>query len=65
MTPERLERIAELFQVAKEHPPEEWALLLERECADDAELRKEVESLLAALPSADGFLETPIGGSAA
>ncbi|HEY6986725.1 MAG TPA: serine/threonine-protein kinase [Rhodanobacteraceae bacterium] len=42
----------------------ERAGFLDRECADDAELRREVERLLAADEAADAFLERPFGAAA-
>lgn len=43
----RFERLAELFELCSDRPPDEVAAILERECADDPELRAAVESLLA------------------
>lgn len=47
MTPERHERISELFHAALRLDPIEWADFLSRACAGDDQLRSEVESLLA------------------
>jgi serine/threonine protein kinase len=44
--PEQWGRIDALFQKAIECPPEERAVLLDRECSGDPSLRKEVESLI-------------------
>jgi Tol biopolymer transport system component len=61
MTPERWARIKELFDGALDREPEARAAFLEQACpADDAELRREVESLLDAHARSDGFLETPV-----
>lgn len=49
MTPERLQKIEELYCEAAELTPAEREAFLERTCAEDAELRREVEAL---------FLET-------
>src|SRR5262245_51536490 len=40
------------------------AALLDNECADDAELRREVDALLEAHDGADGFLKLPAPASA-
>jgi len=61
MNPERLEKIDRVFQSALELPPQRWASFLNNACAGDAELRAEVESLLAAHQDAGSF----IAGSAA
>ena len=47
MTPERFERISQLYSEAAELEPEARADYLARVCADDENLRREVESLLA------------------
>ncbi|MDQ3013059.1 MAG: serine/threonine-protein kinase, partial [Acidobacteriota bacterium] len=47
MTPERYQRIKQIFQAAVDRPPAERPAWLEEACADDAELRREIESLLA------------------
>jgi eukaryotic-like serine/threonine-protein kinase len=48
MHPERWRRLAELFEAASRLPPADRPGFLERACGDDAELRREVQSLLAA-----------------
>src|ERR687886_2492542 len=59
MTPERWQRIEDLFQAARTRPtPAERAAFLDGACAGDAELRAEVESLLAAEESAGSFINT-------
>ncbi len=50
-------RVQELFQAALEKPPQHRAGFLLQACPDDAEVRVEVESLLAHAVSADSFLE--------
>src|SRR5215469_8773268 len=45
-----------LYQAAREQPPEKRAAFLAQACPDDAELRREVESLLA--QNTDAFLES-------
>ena len=53
MTPERWRQVERVLEAALECGPEERAALLERECAGDPELRREVESLLASRPAED------------
>ena len=53
---ERWEKIEQLFHSAAERNGEERAAYLEGVCAGDAELRREVESLLAHGKTADGWL---------
>jgi serine/threonine-protein kinase len=59
VTPEQWARIKSVFAEASERPPGERAAFLNRACGDDAVLRREVESLLAAEADASGFLDTP------
>ena len=51
--------VKELLDLALEQTGAERAALLDRECSDNTELRKEVEELIRALESRDGFLESP------
>jgi len=53
------ERVRILFHEALGRPLEDRAAFLERECAGDGDLCREVESLLAAESAAGQFLETP------
>ena len=53
------ERVRILFHEALDQPPEDRAAFLQRECAGDDDLRREVESLLAAERAAGQFLEAP------
>jgi hypothetical protein len=57
--PERWRRITGLFEELVERPPEERSGILDRACAGDPELRREVETLLAADQRAGGFLARP------
>ncbi len=57
MTPERWQKIEFLLQAALELNSSERASFLVRECAGDAPLRQEVESLLASAAGARGFLD--------
>jgi serine/threonine protein kinase len=59
MNPERWRQIDELFQAAFERAPENRQQFLEDACRDDADLRREVESLLAREEQAGSFLEPP------
>ncbi|MHC4769623.1 MAG: WD40 repeat domain-containing serine/threonine protein kinase [Planctomycetota bacterium] len=63
MTPDREQRVEELFKAALGRDPDERAKLLARECDGDAALQSEVEALLAADDEAGGFLEPPTGGA--
>jgi len=58
MTPEQYEKIGQLFHAAMELPPERRAAFLSGACSD-AELRREVESLLTAHERAGDFVATP------
>jgi hypothetical protein len=46
MTPDRLRRNEELFHAARERQPQEGIAFLAAACDGDAELLREVESLL-------------------
>jgi serine/threonine protein kinase len=59
MTPERWQQVKELLESALEREPSQRAAFLEEACAGDAELRKEVESLLSFHEQAESFIETP------
>ncbi len=54
-----METRARVLEEALERPPEEWSLLLDRECGSDKGLRSEVESLLARAGDAEKLLENP------
>lgn len=60
MTPKRWEEIGELYHAALERAPEERASFLEQACAGDEELRREVDSLIAADQSAGEFIAAPV-----
>jgi tetratricopeptide (TPR) repeat protein/predicted Ser/Thr protein kinase len=57
MDPERWQKVKEVFHAALELRPEERPAYLDRKCAEDSELRAEVERLLGEQPRAAGFLE--------
>src|SRR5262245_31019627 len=60
MTPERWQRVKEVFQEALEKSAAERAAFLDHACAADPESRGEVEQLLADFRAADSkFLEQP------
>jgi Tol biopolymer transport system component/tRNA A-37 threonylcarbamoyl transferase component Bud32 len=65
MTPERWNRVSELFEAALEREPRERGSFLTEACSDDRELLAEVESLLAEHGRAGGFLDGPASGKAA
>jgi serine/threonine protein kinase len=59
MTPERLQRIEDLYHAALTCAPEERETFLTVECGDDDELRHEVASLLHASEQTGNFIERP------
>jgi Tol biopolymer transport system component len=59
VTPERWRQIETLFHAAKARPARERVDFVRAACAGDEELRRDVESLLAAPPAGDEFLEEP------
>lgn len=61
MTPERWRRIEEIFQAVAEQPNANREALLDQACGDDAELRREVASLLSH-EGEDGFIQSMIAG---
>jgi Tol biopolymer transport system component/tRNA A-37 threonylcarbamoyl transferase component Bud32 len=65
MHPERWRQIEELYHDALELAPEYRLAFLDRVCAGDDELRREVESLLASHEQAESFIEAPPGDVAA
>jgi Tol biopolymer transport system component len=65
MSNQRWRRVEELYHAALERPPENRSPFLKEACGGDAELRREVESLLRHEGSADPFLEAPAKARAA
>jgi len=59
VVPDHWQRVNELFLAAIEQDPAARAAFLDQECAGNAELRAEVESLVAAHEQAGTFLEAP------
>ncbi len=65
MKPERWEQIGEVYHAALEIDPERRAGFLNEVCAGDLELRREVESLIAAEEKAGAFIAEPALNDAA
>lgn len=59
MTPERWQQVDLLYHEVRERAPAERVAFLDEACASDAELRREIESLLAFDEQANSFIETP------
>ena len=59
MTPEFYERVCQICYDALQHKAQERSGFLDRACAGDASLRKEVETMLAHEGSVESFLATP------
>jgi hypothetical protein len=59
MTPERYQRICQLFDEALELAPEQRAAFLDETCGDDVALRAEVEKLLAGMETTADYLSRP------
>ncbi len=59
MSPERWKQIEEMFQMTLDLAREQRTNYLERVCADDAEMRREVEAMLTQYDAAGGFSDTP------
>jgi len=57
MTPERWQQLKQIFQSALERNPAERSAFLSQACAGDAELRSEVESLIASHDQAGDSIE--------
>ena len=60
MTPERWQQINDLYHGSLEREPAEREAFLARACGGDADLRLEVESLIASHEQLDGFIEQPV-----
>src|ERR1035437_9796539 len=60
MTKDRWGQIQELYHATLEQPHSQRAEFLSIACRDDAELHREVESLLAHEGEADSLLESPV-----
>ena len=64
MTPERWQRVEELYHAARSRPTGERVAFLASACPDDDALRRNVESLLNEPVSADGFVDGPARAAA-
>ena len=62
---ERWRRVEQVLDVALTSDPARWPTLLDETCSGDAELRREVEGLLARLSTAQRFLAAPPAAAAA
>src|SRR5437588_8616090 len=60
MKPERLQQIEDLYHSALDRDSAERMAFVDDSCNGDAELRHEVESLLASHEQAEDFIETPV-----
>lgn len=63
MTPERWHHVTEIFHAARACAPERRGAFVAEACLDDADLRREVETMLAGHDAAGQFGETPLFGS--
>jgi serine/threonine-protein kinase len=59
MKPERWKQVDELLEAALDRPANERASFLDRACAGDLELRRELESLIISDGQAESFIESP------
>jgi serine/threonine protein kinase len=59
MSPERFQKVEELYHAARELEPSQRSAYLARACNGDEELRRELESLLAQDPAREGMLDHP------
>jgi non-specific serine/threonine protein kinase/serine/threonine-protein kinase len=59
MQPERWSRLEHLYHTAMEQAEDQRTAFLERSCADDDALRREVESLIAHARKAGGIIDEP------
>ena len=59
VTPERWKRVEAVFEQALELPQDQRAAFLQENCNSDAEVRREVESLLNSHERADNFIDQP------
>ncbi|MEP6923367.1 MAG: protein kinase [Pyrinomonadaceae bacterium] len=60
MNPSRWQQIEEVFQSALDLEPAERSRFVVETCAADAELKAEVEKLIAQYEEADNFIESPV-----
>jgi len=65
VTPERWQQVKELFRSALGREEEGRAAFLDRACAGDDGLQREVESLLASFDESDSIIQKPVAKAAA
>jgi eukaryotic-like serine/threonine-protein kinase len=65
MTPERWQQVKEIFNSAINYRPEERDSFLSEACSGDANLRREVESLIASHEQSGSFIDEPAFAAAA
>jgi serine/threonine-protein kinase len=65
MDVDRMRRVDAVLDAVLMSEPTQWPALLDAACSGDAELRREVEALLARLDTASRFLDSPPGAIAA
>ena len=65
MTRERWSRVERVLDAVLDHEPNEWNAVIAELCGADAELRAEVESLVARHGAAQRFLEVPAAAAIA
>ena len=58
MTPQRFQRISQIYQATLERAPDQREAFLQKSCGEDPDLRQEVESLLASEKSAEAFFSS-------
>jgi serine/threonine protein kinase/tetratricopeptide (TPR) repeat protein len=63
MTPERWRQVEEIFQAALDLSPEDRNRYVSDVCAEDSDLKRDVESLLSQYDSAGELLEEPVYGN--
>src|SRR5512145_2985488 len=59
MTPQRWQQVKEIFTSAMSQQPADRVAFLEQACANDVELRSEVESLIASHEKSGEFIDAP------
>src|SRR5215471_12689235 len=65
MTPERWQKVKQIFQAAIEREPAQRSAYLSAVCAGEDSLRQEVESLIAAHEKTGKFIDSPAYEAAA
>src|SRR2546421_3020212 len=65
MTPERWQRVKQIFDSARECAPEQRSAFLAGACGGDVDLRGEVESLIASHEKTGTFIDSPAYEAAA